>query len=277
MHGGDCEAIGAARRPLWADTRHVMVHELRTFLQIYAQRPFTANTGGMRADHSFALWYVLRSLRPKPTTVIESGVHQGHSTWLIQSALPEAQIISLSPTTPVWRTDRATYLTGSNFTDFGHVDWALWGLHIDRTVVLLDDHQSSLRRIFREGNRYFKRFVVEDNYPAFGGDNLSMKWLCDVRSEEKWRGAINDNFAKIKINQSWSEHVKEATEATSQIKWYAEMPPIAHQNLTGQTRYDPENATPALITDRRLFEGFIQGMELEEFVMYTHFCYVELK
>jgi len=66
--------------------------DLDKFCEIYASRPIQDNTGGMGFNHSFALWKMLRVLNPD--LVIESGIWKGHSTWLIETTLPNAKIIS---------------------------------------------------------------------------------------------------------------------------------------------------------------------------------------
>lgn len=62
------------------------------FLHLWERRPLRPNPQGMEINHSWATWFILRTLRPN--LVVESGVWRGHSTWLIEQSLPEAQIMS---------------------------------------------------------------------------------------------------------------------------------------------------------------------------------------
>lgn len=80
-HKGDCGATGP-RRPPW-DDRSAFRKALPEFKTVYKNRPFKSNIGGMHFDHSFALWYILKAIKPTPSVVVESGAHRGHSTWLI--------------------------------------------------------------------------------------------------------------------------------------------------------------------------------------------------
>lgn len=77
---GDCEALDEMRRPSWACLSD-MEHALPQFIKLYKSRPEKHNNLGLRIEQSFALWYMLRQIRP--TTIIESGIRNDSSTWLI--------------------------------------------------------------------------------------------------------------------------------------------------------------------------------------------------
>ena len=63
------------------------------FEKLYEQRPIKNNIHGMRFQHMFATYFILKKL--KPSFVIESGVFRGQSTWLIENTLPQANILSI--------------------------------------------------------------------------------------------------------------------------------------------------------------------------------------
>ncbi|CAN8064369.1 unnamed protein product [Agarophyton chilense] len=168
LHGGDCEALREPRRPTWACTDS-MKQALPKFISLYNSRPVRNNTGGVMFDHAFALWYTLRMEQPK--TVIESGAFKGLTTWIIRTTLPTARIISLDPAEPSRRLKGVEYLTDKYFNDFSSVDWATMGVDPKETLVFLDDHQSSFRRIFLDNKHSFRRFIAEDNYGYLEGDN----------------------------------------------------------------------------------------------------------
>lgn len=142
---------------------------LEEFLDIYKSRPLRTNHGGMGVNHSYALFFVLRKLMP--TSVIESGVFKGQSTWLIEQALPNADIYSLDPRPELreYTSSRAKYLTD----DFAGVDWSI--LDVEKTVCFFDDHQSSFSRLKDMKWWGFKYAVFEDNYPISQGDSYSMR------------------------------------------------------------------------------------------------------
>ncbi len=126
----------------------------------------------------FALWYVLRNVRPK--VVIESGAFKGQSTWIMRKALPDARIISLDPAAPKKFLSGVEYLVKDSFRDFKEIDWAKMGVDPDETVVFFDDHNSLYRRMFEENKYGFYRFIGEDSYDYLQGDNMSLKWVCGM-------------------------------------------------------------------------------------------------
>lgn len=135
---GDCNAIGP-RRPLWYN-RETFLRSIPEFRKLYEHRPFKRNSGGMRFDHSFALWFILKHTRPTPKFVIESGAHRGHSTWIIRNSLPSVTIVSLSPEKPKINLPQVMYFNEINFTDFGKFDFQSIGVNPKESVVFFDDH-----------------------------------------------------------------------------------------------------------------------------------------
>jgi hypothetical protein len=275
--GGDCQAFQGPRRPQWADPAK-MRNAIPEFAALYAKRPIQDNEGGMRFDHSFAAWYTLRALQPPPTTVIESGTFNGHSTWLIAETLPKARIISLDKSVaPQERRPGVEYMVLDKFIDFAMVDWKAKGVDPQTAVVFLDDHQSGFRRVFREGHpQGFLRYILEDNYPYLEGDNLSMKWVCERERKDAWPGIVRDNFDTTRTSQTWEEHVKQGDEAERKTKYYYEFPPIAHEKFTKQMRYNSKYASQPIVTRQSDFDKLLPKLPAIEFKMYTHFSYIEL-
>jgi hypothetical protein len=142
------------------------------FMKVYAQRPIPKNNGGMRYNHSFATWFILSSL--KPNTVIESGVFQGHSTWLIEHACPTARLycLDLDFSNLVYRSPTATYIK----KDFAECGWQ----NVDRasSVCFFDDHQNAHHRLKDMRWAGFTRAIVEDNFPCGEeGDCYTLKHM----------------------------------------------------------------------------------------------------
>lgn len=250
MNAGDCAAIGM-RRPSW-DNRDAILTEIQDFKMIYKHRPIRRNFGGMRFTHSFALWYILRSIRPTPVVVVESGAHRGHSTWIIRQALPYTKIISISPNPPQIRIENVIYYNSENFTDFSMMKWDRFRFNPEESLFFFDDHQSAYRRIFEEGANFgFKRFIEEDNFGYMKGDSVSMKWLCEVDRKHLWTGKVKDNFGKRVTSQTWNEHLVQANEVREKVKYYYEFPPLVPQNISKSERYayDEEHAAPPLLNN----------------------------
>jgi len=165
------------KTPVVDSTRKAFIDGLGEFLAAYSKRPDKTNKCGMQVSHSFAVWHVVRSL--KPTTIIESGVNAGHSTYMMRSAAPQARIISIDPATkPVcgqkerWIDNTNNeYIVGANFTDFAAIDWTKHA-SVDpaSTLVFLDDHQNAYDRIPVLEKYGFRHLMFDDNYPDGEGD-----------------------------------------------------------------------------------------------------------
>merc|ERR1712113_658560 len=106
------------------------------------------------ANHAFALWSVVRTLKPKH--IIESGVWCGQTSWLLrQAAGPGTWIYPLDPRPMsmfAYRdnaSSRSRYFTGQAFKDLSEVDWGslIPAEDKSRVLVVLDDHQSCTRRV----------------------------------------------------------------------------------------------------------------------------------
>lgn len=159
----NCKTIGA---PCW--TREEMIASLDEFVSLYQQRPIQDNTGGMKAPHLFAVWFMARALAPQ--LIVESGVWKGQGTWLLEQACPKARIISLDPdlSKRIYISERVVY---SNL-DFSLQDWT----DLPATsLVLFDDHQNAYRRLQHCHWFGFKHIIFEDNYPVSEGDCYSLK------------------------------------------------------------------------------------------------------
>jgi len=143
----------------------------------------------MGINHQFAIYATIREL--EPAVIIESGVAAGRGTWLLRYAAgPKVPIFSLDPGDPVanygpqkgWKDSnpQTRYFTAGNFLDLAMVRW---DVHIpdpavrSRTLVLLDDHQSSQVRLKMLRSWGFRHVFYEDNYP-FGVATSADKYTC---------------------------------------------------------------------------------------------------
>jgi hypothetical protein len=146
-----------------------IAQSIEEFNHVYSGRPLRRNLGGMRYNHSFALWFMLRAL--KPGLVIESGVWQGHSTWLIEQACPEARLFCLDVdfSRVLYKSEKATYLQ----KDFAECSWA--GVETQSSLCFFDDHQNAYQRLKDMRWAGFSQAVFEDNYPCGEGDFYSLR------------------------------------------------------------------------------------------------------
>lgn len=267
-------------RAVWS--REDLLSEIDTFLQTYDKRPLRENSGGMCAPHSFYTWFTLRRL--KPETVIESGVFRGHSTWLIEQALPDADIVSIDPRLDVvqYHSARARYTE----MDFSACDWSQ--TDPATTLAFFDDHQNAYQRLQQCKWFGFRDVIFEDNYSVNHGDVYSLKKafagcgfeppgkltkrrnLLSFKKKKRGR-AIGARSAAVAPNTT------DATYILRNIETYFEFPPVCRASLTrwGDPWDDTVYPTKAaLLTevpdgDRAIFQA--------DATSYTWLCYVRLK
>ena len=280
------------------------------FLERYRDRPIKDNRGGMGINHSFALYYALKKL--SPDSVIESGVYKGQSTWIIEQALPQAEIycIDPSPNQRVYTSKRAHYFTD----DFAGLDWS--GIDRANALCFFDDHQSALSRLKDMKWWGFKRAIFEDNYPLGQGDcysirkilsdaghpfpNLSLKSRQSIRSFLGLLGirsrhaGINGQISKASLDKIyWRQEIirkpntsdRRALEANLSV--YCEFPPLV---CTDSQRWQPElgwegeyelTTKPIYtsIAENNSLRTCLESLDEEALaseLSYTYICYAEL-
>lgn len=167
----------------------------------------------MGINHQFAIFHSVRKL--DPLAIIESGVAAGHGTFLLRSVAGSGiPIFSLDPGDPGdrrgylsrevarqvggvegWRdtNPNTKYLTGSSFKDFAEVQWNMMIPDPQiraRTLVILDDHQSSLERLKVLKRWGFRYAFYEDNYP-FQVSTSQDPWTCkDLGGSQTYTKAL---------------------------------------------------------------------------------------
>lgn len=211
---------------------------LPAFARVYDQRPIRINTFGVGANHAFSLWYTVRTL--KPLHIIESGVWCGQTTWLLrQAAGPEAHIYSLDPLVGVehramayrddW-TGRAHYFLAKDFIDFADMDWDRFipPQERSRTLVVLDDHKSSVERLRVMQRHGFMHLFYEDNFNYnYGfGDTYSFNLLCSALPAGARNVSYRSNVGDPGVAISLEEHQQHLDYLRSHVDVYYEFQPI---------------------------------------------------
>lgn len=276
--------------------------QLELFAAVYSQRPghgLRLNKGGGGFFHYFALWCIIRWL--KPVHIIESGCFAGVGSWFLrQAASDSANMTFLSPETPRVYVDQhsgSRHLFGAGFRDFSEVPWELRLTPQQRlsTLIFFDDHQAGVRRTLEAARFGFGHAVFDDNYlpPSLigqNGDNFALHFFSVpnvYRAKPEWR----DNFnSKTESRSSWFipnsrlaagdvaslERIYNATVLT-----YFEFPPL----WGGPNRFGLASKVWRQLTQhnpmlkQKQAEEFAakHGLELsEEAKRYTHICYVQL-
>ena len=80
--------VAASHRPeKYGPPRRFIDTQLEPFAAVYARRPGGSNAGGAAFFHYFALWCIVRWL--KPLHIIESGCFAGIGSWFLRQAAGE--------------------------------------------------------------------------------------------------------------------------------------------------------------------------------------------
>ena len=210
--------------------REQLRRELPKFLQIYEHRP-GENFQGTPMMHQFALWCIIRQLRPRH--IIESGVWNGRGTWLLRQAAPDAQIIVLDPEPrkPMKYVDNRTdtiYFMRDKFRDFGTIsNWSDVTLDLERTLAFIDDHQTPFKRIPQARAAGIRHLVFEDNYWLGYADCLSLKQACAclMREPECRQFKYRDNWSQV-VRPITGDDMQHIAKTFGQIETYIEFPAI---------------------------------------------------
>jgi len=157
--------------PNWTSAAYLK--ELRLFEEIYKTRPVNENTHGMLFPHMFALYFILKKIKPK--LIIESGVYRGQSTWLIEKTCPKSEIISID----VDLSKRKYFSKKAKYSDIDFKFHDFKNIPKD-TLVFFDDHQNHYERLKQCKWFGIKNIVFEDNYPAFRGDFYTLRHSIDA-------------------------------------------------------------------------------------------------
>ena len=192
---------------------------IEEFTDIYSSKPIKNNQGGMGFNHSFALYCILKE--NNPSLVVESGVWKGQSTFIIESAVPEAEIICLdiSFENIEYRSEKSEYIIG----DFNTVNWSKY--KIDNSICFFDDHQNSLDRLKEMKWWGFNKCIFEDNYPKNEGDFYSIK---QIQSEV---GHENIQLSEDYKPKSFKQKIKRNIEERVLNKYYFRQNMIKKPNI----------------------------------------------
>ena len=179
--------------PLWEEKE--IFEEIEIFKKIYENRPIKNNIHGMRFQHMFATYFILKKVRP--SFVIESGVFKGQSTWLIENTLPNSKILSIDIdlSQRIYISKKATY----SDIDFKNQDFS--NIPED-TLVFLDDHVNHYERLQQAKFFNIKNIILEDNYPIKKGDFYTLNHAIN-----DW--GFNHNYTKSGLVKTFLIFTKE--------------------------------------------------------------------
>lgn len=157
------------------------------FIEVYKNRPDPVNLCGIRINHALALFLAVK--RIQPTLVVESGVNAGVSTYFIRAASPTTSIFAIDPLAePIcnqgkrWidTSDKTINFTGEKFVDLLDLDWigmiSRKEIDVDKTLVFIDDHLHTYKRIAGVMKYGVRHVVIEDNYKNREGMYVVFVW-----------------------------------------------------------------------------------------------------
>ena len=237
--GGVFMKHGVCQKGIEPWTWKELFHELPRFLQVFDRRPGD-NFHGSPLMHQFAMWCVVRMLRPRH--IIESGIWNGRGTWLLRQAAPDAQLILLdpSPQQPMIYIDNSSdslYFTNSNFRDFSTLStWNDVTLDLSRTLAFIDDHQTPLKRIPQAKKMGIKHLLFDDNYWLGFSDCLSLKQACACLQDSHYCRLFKfkDNWSAL-IRNITADDVADVSRMFESLEIYAEFPQIWNAFSKGVT------------------------------------------
>jgi len=152
-------------------SKEEIISEINNFVELYNHRPIKDNTGGMKFNHLFAFYFILKKINP--SYVIESGVFKGQGTWLIEKTLPKAKILSLD----INLKSREYISKNAKYSEIDFKFQNYKDVEKDKCLVLFDDHQNSYERLKECKWLGFKNIIFEDNYPVGAGDFYSLNHI----------------------------------------------------------------------------------------------------
>ena len=133
--------------------------KFKSFLKLYRNRPIKNNSSGMRIEHCFAVYSLLKKI--KPVNVIESGVWKGQTTWLIKNTLKKVNIFSID----LDMSNRKIIYDDVKYfdKDITTINWNK--LNKNKTLIIFDDHVCFSKRINFLLKNKFKHIIFDDNLP----------------------------------------------------------------------------------------------------------------
>lgn len=279
LDNGDCQAVGL-RRPPWGcpDMIRKALGEFKAAVFDKVQdksKEKRVEKMKTQVDQLFAIWYMLQHIHPRVVTVV---VENGHvlRRRVIRYALPNAQIISLDAQngtgsmTAIRRGVRV--IKGKTFKD---VDWDTVEVrNKSETVVILE---SGNERTLDRRTHGLHRFIMLSNREYLRGDEVSMKWACETRRRDEWKGTVSYDMGRSIEAQTWEEHEKIAMNTVrARVHLYYEIPPIVSARLSGSTAFDDALTNTALVRSvGELRAVFGTDLDVSDLKGYEHTCYVE--
>tara|TARA_B100000035_G_scaffold101944_1_gene86422 strand:+ start:276 stop:1061 length:786 start_codon:yes stop_codon:yes gene_type:complete len=252
--------------PQW--NRDQFFEEIKEFGNLYKNRPIKNNVHGMRFQHMFATYFILKKI--KPSFVIESGVYKGQSTWLIENTLPNSKILSID----IDLSQRVYFSQKAEYSNVDFKDQNFSNLPED-TLVFLDDHVNHYERLQQAKFFNIKKIILEDNYPVDKGDFYTINHAMNNEG-------FNHNYTKLSLFKTFFIFSNELLKKLFLKKYFFDFnkiksrlrdyPPNQNdfQNIEKNIKTYFEFPNVSNIIDQNL------KLSKEELDSYNHLTYIEL-
>ena len=129
------------------------------FLPFYKTRPIKNNKSGMKIDHCYALFCLLKKIKPK--YIIESGIWKGQTTWLIKNVLKNSKVYSID----IDLSQRDLIYKDVKYLDKDITKYNWSKLDKNKTLIIFDDHVCFSKRLNFIKKNKFKHIIFDDNLP----------------------------------------------------------------------------------------------------------------
>ena len=192
------------------------------FFALYPQRAVQDNEGGTKFGDSFWLYTLTRLIAP--AFIVESGVHRGHSAWLLHQAAPQADQhgFDVSFRNLAWRDPHVTW---------HEHDWMASDLRVPHRATTLgyfDDHISHAQRVVEAQARGFRTLLFDDDFPAHQlhgtghppAPTLAMIFDPDLRDGDEIAWLRHGNEKRLRFDG------RAADAARDRIAYYAKTPDL---------------------------------------------------
>ncbi len=252
--------------PKWE--KNEILIELEKFIILYQERPIKDNIYGMRFQHMFATYFILKKL--KPSFVIESGVFKGQSTWLIENTLPNTKILSIDI-----NLDQRVYISKkAEYSNIDFKDQNFSNLPED-TLVFLDDHVNHYERLKQAKFFNIKKLILEDNYSEKKGDFYTINHAMNNKG-------FNHNYTKSSLLKTYFIFTNEFLKKLFYRRYFFKL-----NKINSRLRDYPPNENDFKNIEKNIKSYFEfpnltniinQNLELskEELETYNHLTYIEL-
>ena len=278
-----------------------------SFLKLYKKRPIKNNQSGMKIDHCYALFCLLKKIKPK--YVIESGVWKGQTTWLIKNVLKNSKIYSID----IDLSQRELIYENVKYLDKDITKYNWSKLDKNKTLVIFDDHVCFSKRLNFIKKYDFKHIIFDDNLPnnhigyytpkmIYENQYLIIKEFIKYtnlyrlfkfilrffNNEFRNDAKINFFYNHIKITHPLKKNnklKKDFIEFRKNIQIYYEFPPIIKFNYKIRFKKILSNYKEIIPTKYRVKDPIFKRSEInlskelknELIIYYSNICYLNLK